>query len=93
MSENADILDQGLSIVVYSDGGFRVNRNATREEHFIAVKWPSASVFASMFSPHEGTPPLGAPPRMVGYCAMGHAEIWSKEIACPLCAALKLCPK
>lgn len=31
----------------------------------------------------------GFPPGAVGYCAMGHTEIWSKEIACPLCAMIK----
>lgn len=30
----------------------------------------------------------GFPPGAVGYCAIGHAEIWTKEVACPLCAAL-----
>lgn len=78
----------GASIVVWSDGLIRVTRGITEEKHVenMAVLHNKLSCAFSEDPEPEKFP--GFPPGSVGYCAMGHTEIWTKEVACPLCAMI-----
>lgn len=75
--------------MVWPDGLIRVQRGVTEAQHAEAVKDISGGL-AYCFSENPEPEKLpGFPPEAVGYCALGHTEIWTKEIKCPLCIALK----
>lgn len=80
----------GVSIVVWPDGLMRVRRGITHEQHVAEMSSSSSLLSLSNAFSEDPEPEKfpGFPPGAVGYCAMGHTEIWTKEVACPLCAAL-----
>lgn len=77
-----------ISITVSKDGNIRVQHDCSKEQHFLAIAVLKEGYFSSCLSDYPPEKFPGFPPDAVGYCAMGHTEIWTKEIVCPLCVAL-----
>lgn len=78
----------GISIVVWPDGFMRVKRGVTEAQHEEEMKDLLNTIVYCFSEDPEPEKLPGFPPGAVGYCAMGHTEIWTKEIVCPLCVAL-----
>lgn len=46
----------GISIIVFNDGGIRLKRDASREEHDAAIQPRLDDLFTNLFSPAEDPP-------------------------------------
>lgn len=83
-------MNVGISIVVWPDGLVRVQRGLTEAQHIAAMAALSHKFITCCWSEDQvETATYGTPERMVGYCRMGHTEIWTAEIVCPLCAMIQ----